>query len=168
MPSPIDARRLLLLEQLVAVVEVSTFLFTGEDLFGQPLVADLESFLDVVQRGHLLVGEVQTVQVEVALDSGFGNGLGDDGGTSLQAPNEEDLLGSLAVGLGNLLQGLVVGEGRVGGSETRVGGDVNALGLTELHQLGRGSVGRKNSISNCESVQKHEIIRTNKGGSPPG
>ena len=42
--------------------------------------------------------------------------------------------------LSDLLQGLVVGQGRVGGSETRVGGEVDTLGLAELDESGRGAV----------------------------
>jgi hypothetical protein len=40
--------------------------------------------------------------------------------TPLQVPNQKDLLGRGVVLVSDLLQGLVVGQGRVGGSETRV------------------------------------------------
>lgn len=40
----------------------------------------------------------------------------------------------------DLLESLILGERRVGGSEAGVSGDVNALGLAELDQLGGGAV----------------------------
>jgi hypothetical protein len=38
--------------------------------------------------------------------------------TPLQVPNQKNLLSRSVVLVGNFLQGLVVGQGRVGGSET--------------------------------------------------
>jgi len=60
--------------------------------------------------------------------------------TPLQVPDQKDLLGGGVVLLGDLLQGLVVGQGRVGGSETRVGGEVDTLGLAELDESGGRAV----------------------------
>jgi hypothetical protein len=60
--------------------------------------------------------------------------------TPLQVPNQKDLLGRGVVLVSDLLQGLVVGQGRVGGSETRVGGEVDTLGLAELDESGGRAV----------------------------
>lgn len=70
--------------------------------------------------------------------------LGDDRDvlalSSLHVPDQQDLLGRSVVLLGNLLQSLVVGQRRTGGSEARVGGEVDTLGLAELDEGGRGTV----------------------------
>jgi hypothetical protein len=60
--------------------------------------------------------------------------------SSLHVPDQQDLLGRSVVLLGNLLQGLVVGQRRTGGSQTRVGGEVDTLGLAEVDEGGRGTV----------------------------
>jgi hypothetical protein len=58
----------------------------------------------------------------------------------LHVPNQQDLLGRTVVLFGDLLQGLVVGQGRAGRSETRVGGEVDTLGLAEFDEGGRRAV----------------------------
>jgi hypothetical protein len=55
--------------------------------------------------------------------------------------NLQNLSSGLALALGNLLQGLVVGKRRVGGAEAGVGSAVNALLLAVVDELGGGVVG---------------------------
>jgi hypothetical protein len=55
----------------------------------------------------------------------------------------QDLSSGLALALGNLLQGLVVGKRRVGGAEAGVGSAVDALLLAVVDELGGGVVGVK-------------------------
>jgi hypothetical protein len=55
----------------------------------------------------------------------------------------QDLSSGLALALGNLLQCLVVGKRRVGGTEAGVGSAVDALLLTVVDELGGGVVGVK-------------------------
>ena len=138
------------LEERVLVVEVSASLVRGlgsgcpEDELGEPLVADLEPVLTSVQLVHLLLRQLETVELQVVLDTRRSDGLGDDRDvlalSSLHVPDQQDLLGRSVVLLGNLLQGLVVGQRRTGGSETRVGGEVDTLGLAEVDEGGRGTV----------------------------
>jgi hypothetical protein len=64
-----------------------------------------------------------------------------DSGKRLKIANLQDLSSRLGLGLGNLLQHVVVGEGRVCGPEARVGSAVNALVRAVLDELGRGVVG---------------------------
>lgn len=60
-----------------------------EDLDGQPgVAANLEAVGTAAELLHLVVGQRPTVKLEVGLDSGCGDGLGDDRGTALETPHE--------------------------------------------------------------------------------
>lgn len=69
------------LEERVLVVEVSASLVRGlgsrcpEDELGEPLVADLEPVLTSVQLVHLLLRQLESVELQVVLDTGRSNGL---------------------------------------------------------------------------------------------
>lgn len=105
------------------------------------VAADLEPLLDAVQGGDLLVGQAPAIQVPVGNDARLGDALGQDGEALLQAPDEQDLLGRLALGLGDGQQGLVLTERGVGAAEGRVGRGVDVLALQVLDELGRGVAG---------------------------
>jgi hypothetical protein len=72
---------LLLLEEGVLVVEVSASLVGDlgpcgpEDVLREPLVADLEPVLTSVQLVHLLGSQLESVELQVVLDTGRSNGL---------------------------------------------------------------------------------------------
>lgn len=110
-----------------------------EDPDGQPCVAaDLEPVLDAVQGCDLLVGQAPAIQLPVGLDARLGDTLGQHGEALLQTPDEQDLLGGLALGLGDGQEGLVLAERGVGAAEGRVGRGVDVLALEVLDELGRG------------------------------
>ena len=99
----------------------------------QPVVtADLEAVLEGVKGDEVLLGENETVNLEVGDDAGLGDRLGDDGVSVLETPGEENLLDGPAVLLGDASEGLVLNKGRVGGAEDGVTGDVDALLSAEL------------------------------------
>ena len=88
---------------------------TKEDLNRQPRVtADLESLRQRVNDLDLVVCQLPSVKLEVALDALSRDRLGDDTGTALQTPNKQDLLDGLALLLGELLELLVLVKRRVG------------------------------------------------------
>ena len=88
---------------------------TKEDLNRQPRVtADLESLRQRVNDLDLVVCQLPSVKLEVALDALSRDRLGDDAGSALQTPYEEDLLDGLALLLGELLELLVLVKRRVG------------------------------------------------------
>lgn len=58
-----------------------------------------------------------------------------------KSSNIQNLSSSLALALGNLLQDVVAGKRRVGGTEAGVGSAVDALLLAVVDELGRGVVG---------------------------
>lgn len=95
----------------------------------------------MVQLFHLLVSQVPTVEIKVAIDTGLVHGLGDDAPALLHTPHKQHLLGSFTLLLRELQQGWVLVERRVGGSQARVTGAVNALGGVVRNKLGRGVVG---------------------------
>lgn len=120
----------------------SLLVVTEEDLDGQPRVtADLEAVGQRAELLHLLVGKAPTVELEVVLDAGGSDGLGNDRGAALQAPHEEDLGGRLALGLGDLSKSLVLGQRAVGAAEAGVGSAVDALLLAVVDELGGRVVG---------------------------
>jgi hypothetical protein len=99
-----------------------------EDLDGKPRVtANLETLRQRVNELDLLVGQVPAIKLKVGLNARGRNRLGDDAGATLQTPDKQDLLDSLALLLRELLELVVLVERRVGGTEARVGGGVDAL-----------------------------------------
>ena len=128
---------------------------TKEDLNRQPRVtADLESLRQRVNDLDLVVCQLPSVKLEVALDALSRDRLGDDAGSALQTPYEEDLLDGLALLLGELLELLVLVEGRVGGTKAGVGGGVNALLLEVVEKL--GSVYRQDFACNPTAFCTYE------------
>ena len=126
-----------------------------EDLDGQPgVTANLEALRQRVDDLDLFVGQLPAVKLEVALDALSRDRLGDDTGTALQTPNKQDLLDGLALLLGELLELLVLVEGRVGGTKAGVGGGVNALLLEVVEKL--GSVYRQNFACNPTAFCTYE------------
>lgn len=113
-----------------------------EDLDRQPAVtADLEAVLEVIKLVDLLISEGQAIDLEVALNAGLADGLGDDTPALLDTPDEQNLLGSLALLLSELEKSGILVERRVGGAKARVSGRVDTLGSVVSNQLGRGVVG---------------------------
>lgn len=89
-----------------------------KDLDGQPAVAtDLEALLNAVQGLDLLFGQAPAVEVKVGLDARLSHALGQHAEALVQAPLEQDLLGRLALCLGDGQERLVLGQGRVGAAE---------------------------------------------------
>ena len=126
-----------------------------EDLDGQPgVTANLEALRQRVDDLDLFVGQLPAVKLEVALDALSRDRLGDDTGTALQTPNKQDLLDGLALLLGELLELLVLVEGRVGGTKAGVGGGVDALLLEVVEKL--GSVYRQDFACNPTAFCTYE------------
>lgn len=70
-------------------MNIPLLVIAEEDLDGEPSVtADLEAVLQVAKLLHVLVGQLPAVKVEVGLNAGRRNGLGDDAGAALEAPLE--------------------------------------------------------------------------------
>lgn len=112
-----------------------------EDLDGQPTVtADLEAVLEVIKLVDLLISEVPAVNLEVTVNARLANGLGNNAPSLLDTPDEQNLLGSLALLLGDLEKGGILVKGRVGRAEARVSSGVDTLGSVVRNQLGRGVV----------------------------
>ena len=121
---------------LIDSLSLLLFVITEEDLDRQPRVtADLEALRQRVNDLDLVVSQLPSVKLEVALDALSRDRLGDDAGSALQAPHEEDLLDGLALLLGELLELLVLVKRRVGGTKAGVGGGVDALLLEVAQQL---------------------------------
>lgn len=133
--------RLVASKQLAHKPSTALLVVAEEDLDGQPgVTADLEAVGEGAELLHLVVGEGE-VELEVVLNARGSDGLGDDGGTALQAPDEENLSGGLALGLSDLSKSLVLGERAVGAAEAGVGSGVDVLLLEVLEELGGGVVG---------------------------
>lgn len=112
-----------------------------EDLDRQPGVpADLEAFRQRANLLHLLVGQLPSIELKVTLDTRCCDRLGNNTGSALKTPHQQDLLDRLALALGKLLELLVLVERRVGGTKARVGGAVDALFLAVVEQLGSASI----------------------------
>lgn len=63
-----------------------------EDFDWQPsIAADLKAVGTAAELLHLVVGELPAVELEVGLNPGCGDGLGDDGGAALETPHEAAL-----------------------------------------------------------------------------
>ena len=117
----------------------SLLVVAEEDLDGQPAVsADLEAVGDGVDGLGLVISQLPAVEVKVGLNARGSDTLGDDAPALLDTPLEENLLDSLALGLGNLGEGLVLVERRVSGTQAGVASAVDALGGVVGDELGRG------------------------------
>jgi hypothetical protein len=122
----------------------STYLLViaKEHLDGQPsITTDLEAVLKVVKLVNLIISQLPAVDIKVALNASLVDRLRNDTPALGDTPNQEDLLGSLALVLGNLEEGRVLVQGRVGGAQAGVTGGVDALGGVVGDQLGGGVVG---------------------------
>jgi hypothetical protein len=113
-----------------------------ENLNGQPgIAADLEAVLQAIQLGNLVIGQSQTVNLVVAVNARLADGLGNDTPALLDTPDQKNLLGGLALLLGELEEGGVLVQRRVGRAQAGVTGGVDALGGVVGNQLGGGVVG---------------------------
>lgn len=113
-----------------------------EDLDWEPIVtADLEAVLEVVQLHDFLVGQAPSIDLEVGIDTGLADRLGNNTPALLQTPHKEYLLGCLALLFSQLQERRVLVERRVGGSQAGVAGRVDALGRVVGDELGRWVVG---------------------------
>jgi hypothetical protein len=133
--------RLVATEQLAYKLSTALLVVAEEDLDGQPgVAADLEAVGQRAELLHLLVVESE-VELEVVLNARGSDGLGDDRGAALEAPNEENLSGGLALVLCDLSESLVLCKRAVGAAEAGVGSAVDVLGLAVVDELGRRVVG---------------------------
>lgn len=115
-----------------------------EHLVRQPRIpADLEPIVNAINGLDLIGRQLPAVNVKVARDALGGDALGDDAPALAQAPDQQHLLGSLALLLGNVEEGLVRVQRRVGGPEARVAGAVDVLGGVVGDELGRRVAGVK-------------------------
>jgi hypothetical protein len=136
-----------LVSKAYVLIKHSSFLtyllvIAEENLDGEPCVtADLEAVLEVVELVDLIVSQVPAVDVKVALNARLADGLGNDTPALLDTPNQEDLLRSLALLLGDLEESRILVQGGVGGAQAGVTGRVDALGGVVGDQLGGGVVG---------------------------
>lgn len=90
---------------------------------GQPVVtAHLEAVWDGVDLGDFLVGQTPVVKSEVGLDARRRDALGQNTPSLLDAPEQKNLRGALALGFGNLFKGAVVGKRRVRAPERGITG----------------------------------------------
>lgn len=122
-----------MLRYLVAVTSAE------EDLNRQPVVAaDLEAVLlvNLINLGNLLISQAPAIKVKVGLDALLSDALGEHTPAFLDTPLEEDLLHSLALGLGELGEAVELVERRVAAAQGGVPRAVNALGLAELEEVG--------------------------------
>jgi hypothetical protein len=120
-------------------IEKTLLVIPEEDLDGKPgVTADLESLRQRVDLLHLLVGQLPAVELEVAHDAGCRDRFRDNARASLETPHEQHLLDGLALVVGELLELVVLVEGRVGGTKAGVGGAVDALFLAVVEKLGSG------------------------------
>jgi hypothetical protein len=118
------------------------FVISKEDLDRQPVIAaNLEAIRQTGQLLELLVCQVPSIQIKVALNALLGDRLGNHVPAVLDTPLEQTLLWRLALGLGYREQGLVLIERRVGTAQARVACHVDSLILAVLDQLGRRVVG---------------------------
>lgn len=120
---PLEYTTLLFVDPVgVLVVKVPTHGLGTKDLDGKPLVTDLEPVSRAVELVHLIIAQLDSVNLLVVNDSGRSDRLGDHRNvlalTPLQVPNQQCLLGSGVVLFSNRLQSLVVSQGGVGGSKT--------------------------------------------------
>lgn len=89
---------------------------------------DLDPLLHAINDLHVLVGEIEIVNLKVLLDALGRHRFGDDGPALLVTPDEQDLLRCLAVSLGNVQELVGLEEWRVGAAKTGVAGGVNTAG----------------------------------------
>ena len=97
---------------IIYVIKLITLLVIAEeDLDGQPgVAANLEALGQRVNNLDLVVSQLPAIKLEVSLDALLRDRLGYDAGATLQTPNKENLLDSLALFLGELLELLVLVE----------------------------------------------------------
>jgi hypothetical protein len=115
----------------------TTLLIIPEEYFNrQPRVtADLEAVWQTIQLLHLLISQTPAIKLEVGLNTASSNGLGNDRGVALKTPHEQNLCGSLALGLSKLNERLVLRERAVGAAKAGVSRGVDALLLAVLDEL---------------------------------
>lgn len=89
----------------------------------------------------LIISQAPAIDVEVALDAGLVDRLGDDTPAFADTPDEQNLLRGLALVLGNLEESWVLVKRRIGRAETGVSSAVNTLGGVVGNEL-RGGVVR--------------------------
>ena len=127
-----------------------------------PIATHLEAIGQIAELLHLLICQAGAVKLPVGFNPGRRDGLRDHACISLEAPQEtvgsmsahlastvghrvsihlQDLSGSLALVVGNLLKSLILREWAVGRTKARVCGTVDALLFAVIYQLWRGIVG---------------------------
>lgn len=88
---------------------MSLLVIAEEDLNGQPRVtANLKALRQGVYDFDFFVGQFPAVKLEVGLNAIGRDRLRDDAGAALQTPDKEDLLDSLALLLGELLELIIL------------------------------------------------------------
>lgn len=107
----------------------------------------------------LVSRQLPAVNVKVALNASLVDGLGNDTPALLNAPDEHYLLDSLALLLSQFQESGVLVKRRVGGSQARVSGAVNALGGAVGNQLGRGVVGVQLNLVNGRNDLAARVIQ---------
>lgn len=90
-----------------------------------------------------------TIKLEVGLDTGSSNGLGNHTRASLQAPHQQDLSGGLVLCVGDLLECLVLCERTVRRSEARVCSGMNTLLLAVIEEFWAGVVRVQFNLVHC-------------------
>lgn len=111
-----------------------------EHLDGQPSVSThLEAVLQVAQGLDFVIGEIPAINLVVLFDTLLANRLRNDAPALLQTPHQKDLLRGLALLFGDLQQSRVFVQRRIGRTQARVTGRVDALRGVVGHQL-RGRV----------------------------
>jgi len=121
-----------------------------ENLDWQPSIpTDLETIWQTIQLLNLLSSQIPTIKLKIRLNSLLVNGLGNDGPALLHTPCEEYLLRSLALGLGEAEESLVLVERGVGATEAGVSGAVDTLGGVVCYELWGGVVGVEFDLVDC-------------------
>ena len=112
---------------------------TEEDLDRQPVIAaDLEAVLlvNLINLSNLLIGQAPALEINVGLDTLLSDALRQHTPALLDTPSKENLLHSLALGLGELGEAVKLVKRRVAATEGRIGRSMNALRAQILDKVG--------------------------------
>lgn len=124
---------------LHGVRRLVTVTSTEEDLDRQPVIAaDLKAVLlvNLVNLSNLLIGQAPALEIDVGLDTLLSDTLGQHTPALLDTPSKENLLHSLALGLGELGEAVKLVKRRVATTEGRIGRSMNALRAQILDKVG--------------------------------
>lgn len=121
---------------------VTLLIIPKENLNRQPRIpTHLKPLRHTAQRLDLLIRQFPTIQLKVLLHPLLIHTLWNNTPTLLDTPSKQYLLRRLALLFSKREQSLVLVKRRVGGSETRVAGSVDALGGVVGDELGGWVVG---------------------------